>query len=92
MFELGNFVLISKLLLLIFLFTYRNKFINLNIPIFDNPLISIIIPVHNQFKYTYHCISSILNINPILPYEIIIADDLSSDNTKIYYFFFNIFL
>ena len=57
--------------------------INLNIPIFGNPLISIIIPVHNQFKYTYHCISSIINIDPILPYEIIIADDSSSDNTKI---------
>jgi GT2 family glycosyltransferase len=74
---------IFKILLLILLFLYSNKIIILNVQIFEKPLISIIIPVHNQFKYTYHCVSSILNDNSILPYEIIIADDLSTDNTKI---------
>ena len=74
---------IFKILLLILLFLYSNKIIILNVPIFEKPLISIIIPVHNQFKYTYNCVSSILNDNSILPYEIIIADDLSTDNTKI---------
>ena len=43
--------------------------------------------MYNNFKYTYKCISSILNINPVLPYEIIIADDLSKDTTKIIEFY-----
>ena len=50
---------------------------------FDKPLVSIIIPVHNQFNYTFQCINSILTNDPIVPYEIIIADDMSSDKTKI---------
>lgn len=62
---------------------YVNKNIVLYAPVFDEPLISIIIPVYNNFQYTYNCISSILNIDPVLPFEIIIADDLSTDKTKI---------
>ena len=83
MIVIDKFLKLFKLLFLFILFLYGNKMVILNVPIFEKPLISIIIPVHNQFKYTYHCIASILNINPILPYEIIIADDLSIDNTKI---------
>ena len=83
MIAIDKFLKIFKLIFLFTLFLYGNKMVILNVPIFERPLISIIIPVHNQFKYTYHCIASIININPILPYEIIIADDLSIDNTKI---------
>jgi len=38
--------------------------------------------VHNNFIYTYNCIHSILKINPIIPYEIILADDMSTDQNK----------
>ena len=79
MIAIDKFLKIFKLIFLFTLFLYGNKMVILNVPIFERPLISIIIPVHNQFKYTYHCIASIININPILPYEIIIADDLSID-------------
>ncbi len=50
---------------------------------YENPKVSIIIPVYNQFKYTYLCLDSILNktIDDI-SYEVIIADDLSTDDTK----------
>jgi GT2 family glycosyltransferase len=47
------------------------------------PLVSIIIPIQNNFRYTYNCISSILKAEPIVPYEIIIGTDMSTDSTKI---------
>jgi len=47
------------------------------------PLVSIIIPVYNQFNYTYNCLKSILeNTGSKIKYEIIIADDCSDDLTK----------
>ena len=59
-----------------------NKSLILKIPLFVNPLVSIIIPVHNKFSYTYNCISSILNSDSRVPYEIIIGNDMSTDNTR----------
>jgi len=49
---------------------------------YENPLVSIIIPVYNQFEYTYNCLESILNNTVDVEYEIIIADDVSSDKTR----------
>lgn len=46
-----------------------------------NPLVSIIIPVYNQFDFTYKCLKSILGNTQNIDYEIIIADDVSSDQT-----------
>ena len=48
----------------------------------DMPQVSIIIPVYNQFDYTYHCIQSIVKNSGDITYEIIIADDCSTDITK----------
>lgn len=48
---------------------------------FSNPLVSIIIPVYNQFAYTYKCLKSILENTKDIPYEVIIADDVSNDKT-----------
>ena len=50
--------------------------------VYDNPLVSIIIPVHNNIKYTLSCISSILTAESSIFYEIIIANDLSTDKTN----------
>ncbi|MBD3795976.1 MAG: glycosyltransferase family 2 protein, partial [Epsilonproteobacteria bacterium] len=47
-----------------------------------NPFVSIVIPVYNSFDYTYKCLQSILENTPNIAYEIIIADDNSSDTTK----------
>ena len=69
------------LLILISIFLIK-KNILLKIPYFYKPLVSIIIPVHNNFRYTYNCIFSILEAKPIIPYEIIIGDDMSKDKTK----------
>ncbi len=49
---------------------------------FDNLLISIIIPVFNQYDLTMKCLQSIKNNTPDLSYEIIITDDCSTDETK----------
>ena len=48
----------------------------------ENPLVSIIIPVYNQVTYTYNCLHSIIENTKDVSYEIIIADDVSSDATK----------
>ena len=47
-----------------------------------SPVVSIIIPVYNQFAYTYACLKSITKYTGDVPYEVIIADDCSQDLTK----------
>lgn len=48
----------------------------------NDPLVSIIIPVYNQWDYTYNCLKSILSTSADCSYEIIIADDGSTDDTE----------
>mgnify|MGYP002673926097 FL=1 len=50
-------------------------------PEIDSPEVSVIIPVYNEFSFTYHCLKSILDAGDKTPYEIIIADDCSNDLT-----------
>ena len=52
------------------------------IPQSSSPLVSIIIPVYNQFPYTYNCLKSIVLHSRDLAYEVIVADDCSSDLTN----------
>ena len=47
------------------------------------PVVSIVIPVHNQITYTKSCIESIKKFTHI-PYELIIVDDASNDGTAEY--------
>lgn len=47
----------------------------------EYPKVSIVIPVYNQFNYTYRCLESILKNSGDVSYEIIIADDVSTDDT-----------
>ena len=60
------------------LFYAKNKS---NLFFLDSPLVSIIIPVHNNFNYTYNCISSILDSEKSISFEIIISNDNSNDET-----------
>lgn len=48
---------------------------------YETPKVSIVIPVYNQFTYTYNCLKSILENSGGVSYEIIIADDVSNDLT-----------
>ncbi|HBA48965.1 MAG TPA: glycosyl transferase family 2 [Lachnospiraceae bacterium] len=48
----------------------------------EKPLVSIVIPVYNQFEYTYNCVKSIIRNSGDVTYEVIIANDCSTDVTK----------
>lgn len=49
---------------------------------YAKPLISIVIPVYNNYSTTLSCLKSIIeNTGDDLPYEIVIADDSSTDET-----------
>ena len=52
------------------------------IPDCAQPDVSIIIPVYNEFSYTYDCIRSVVETSNGLDYEVILADDCSTDRTK----------
>jgi O-antigen biosynthesis protein len=47
----------------------------------NGPDVSVIIPVHNKFSYTYNCLKSIQQALPKRSLEIIIVDDCSDDET-----------
>lgn len=47
----------------------------------EGPLVSIVIPCYNQIHYTYACLQSILEYTKDVTYEVIIADDVSTDAT-----------
>ncbi len=48
----------------------------------ESPMVSIVIPVYNEFDYTYKCIASIISNVKDVSYEIIIGDDESKDTTR----------
>lgn len=63
---------------------WEDTILNLREMRFDDPqdpLVSIVIPVYNQFAFTYNCLYSILQNTQRVSYEIIIADDHSDDMT-----------
>lgn len=47
----------------------------------EQPVVSIIIPVYNKFDLTYQCVRSIQERGAQIPYEIVIVDDCSRDET-----------
>lgn len=51
-------------------------------PVCIHPAVSVIIPVYNEFDYTYNCLKAILKNTGNIAYEILIADDCSVDVTK----------
>ncbi|MBI3331468.1 glycosyltransferase [Candidatus Peregrinibacteria bacterium] len=53
----------------------------LRFPHYDKPHISVVIPVHSHFEYTYACLRSIAH-NTVLRYEVIVVDDGSTDRTQ----------
>ena len=51
----------------------------------EEPRVSVVVPVHNQFDYTLRCVWSILKAGDTAPLEIILADDCSSDETESFF-------
>ncbi len=60
---------------------FEKKWHPIEIPKFKNPICSIIIPVFNKSIFTFNCIKSIVK-NTDIPYEIIVVNDASNDDTK----------
>jgi GT2 family glycosyltransferase len=52
------------------------------VPSFEEPIVSIIIPAYNGWKVTNKCIRSIIQHTHHIAYEVILADDFSTDETK----------
>ncbi len=46
------------------------------------PRVSVIIPVYNHFEHTWNCLNSIAGIKTAVPFEVIVVDDASTDETK----------
>jgi len=59
-----------------------------NRPVFfprhENPLVSIVVPVYNQVRFTAACLNSILRELSTIPCELIVVDDGSTDGTAEY--------
>ncbi|MFG0773286.1 glycosyltransferase [Vibrio plantisponsor] len=47
----------------------------------EKPKVSVVIPVYNNYAYTLRCLYSIAISKDVNSYEVIIADDMSSDET-----------
>jgi GT2 family glycosyltransferase len=51
------------------------------IPLSENPLISVIIPIYGKIEYTLRCLDSIALTLPQAKFEVIVVDDCSPDNS-----------
>jgi len=47
-----------------------------------SPMVSIIVPVFNKWEHTHSCLTAIYMHTGGIPYEVILADDASSDETR----------
>lgn len=58
---------------------------------YETPLVSIVIPVFNQWHHTRSCLTAIYKNTSGIAYEVIVADDASSDETEnIHQYFGNV--
>lgn len=56
-------------------------FASLVLPTSATPILSVIIPVYGKIEYTLACLHSIAHAPPGVPFEVIVVDDASPDNT-----------
>jgi GT2 family glycosyltransferase/SAM-dependent methyltransferase len=54
---------------------------SLSFRVYDEPVVSIVIPVYDQVRLTVECLSSIRAAGDDVPFEIIVSDDGSTDAT-----------
>ncbi len=60
----------------------KTRYNALTLPQYESPIVSIIIPVYNEWAYTHACVQAIIEHSGEIPYEVIIADDASTDETR----------
>ncbi len=56
--------------------------LKLDFPRCSEPLVSIIVPVYNEYRMTMQCLQYVLQHSVGIEYEVILADDMSSDHTR----------
>ncbi len=61
----------------------REPFAPLRFAPCPRPEVSIVIPVFNQYSYTYHCLAALRGLPDRTPFEVILVDDCSSDQTAV---------
>ena len=54
----------------------------------SEPVASVVIPVFNKFQLTYNCVKSLIEAGAEIPFEIIVVDDCSRDETLLSSFVF----
>ncbi len=67
--------------LLVVGFDAIKKFVPLRFPSLSQPQVSVVVPVHNKFAVTYHCMAALLFAYNRASFEVILVDDGSSDET-----------
>lgn len=55
---------------------------HLALPTSEQPLVSVIIPIYGKVNYTLRCLASIVQHPPGLPFEVIVVDDCSPDDSR----------
>lgn len=53
----------------------------IDLAVSGDPLVTIVIPVHGQWEYTRRCLLAIASSQPTVPYEVVVVDDASPDET-----------
>ncbi len=48
----------------------------------DRPLVSIVVPVHGRWDLTAACLRSLASTYALTPYEVVVVDDASPDDTR----------
>ncbi len=48
----------------------------------SRPLVSVIVPVYNSYRHTYHCLASLQHRGSTVALEAIVVDDCSTDETR----------
>ena len=62
-------------------FEHNRDFSPLEFPVHADPTVSIVIPVHDKFAVTYHCLAALLFAHVGTSFEVIVVDDASHDQT-----------
>ncbi len=62
-------------------FDRTKKYAPLKFPFHEQPKVSVVVPVHNKFAVTYHCMAALLFAYNEASFEVILVDDGSSDET-----------
>jgi len=60
----------------------KSRLAPLVFPVHDKPRVSVVIPVHNKVEVTHNCLAALLLAYNETSFEVIIADDGSSDATR----------